>query len=134
LHIRILVPRDLTQAHIPANIAGLANVPAVWQWPDPRTIISRIQHTVIEAGEIPVWVMPCIEENLPIPVASSFRTTLPHANPVPPIPIYPTAQNPASIWNVNGEAWPEETVIINKMRVLVAAAAAAAVAGPAAQQ
>jgi hypothetical protein len=42
--------------------------------------------------------------------------------------MYPTAQNPRSIcdWNSNMDEFPEETLIVNKVRAMQAAAAAAA--------
>jgi hypothetical protein len=75
LHLEILVPRGLTQAHIPANIAGVSLAPAIWQWPDPRTIVSKCRHPVIEAEGLPVWVSPVCEENLPIPVETDYHMT-----------------------------------------------------------
>jgi hypothetical protein len=75
LHLEILVPRGLTQAHIPANIAGVSLAPAIWQWPDPRTIVSKCRHAVIEAEGLPVWVSPVCEEKLPIPVETDYHMT-----------------------------------------------------------
>lgn len=125
LTICILVPRDLQQTQIPDNLVGV--VSATWQWPDPRTILSKVQHTILEAGNFPVWVVVAIERDIPVAISNGFHSTIARVDPIPPLPLYPTIETQVSYSDLSGEASELEHPIFEKMRVLEAAAAAAAV-------
>lgn len=88
LEIHILPTGNANQAHIPANVEGIVNIPVadtptLWSWPDPRSISSRLQRTVLDAEQLDVHVMPCIEPDLPVPLATTFRIVIVRVPPVP---------------------------------------------------
>ena len=124
LFLEILVPRDLTQAHIETNVAGLTWRPAVWQWPDARMIVSKCRHLKTQADIIPVAKFAVMEEGLSEDEIDDYSDTLQFAPPVPPLPIYPTTHNPHSHVDWNREIHhPGLTRIVDRVRTLVAAGA-----------